>query len=123
MIIRISGLNTMALLGIYDQEKVNRQPVEIDLEIVCPFPENVETSGIDDVPDYSEIEKKVQRLVEVEHVGLIELLGYRVLQIVMEDERISQTVIRIRKPEALIVSRFVELELTAQRVGNSFTVA
>jgi len=113
MIIRIKNLETSALIGVYDHERTDRQPLFVDLEIVYDIDVQLLMHGEDVIIDYAAVEVLVKDLIEKEHVEYLETLAHVIL-IVLGDqlpEMISAT-IRLRKPKALKWSETVEVELT-----------
>jgi FolB domain-containing protein len=113
MIIRIKNLETSALIGVYEHEKTERQPLFIDLEIQYGFDLEDLQAGEGTIIDYTSVERMVKELVEGEHIDYLEVLAHAILILIGDhfDEVIEATV-WLRKPKALTYSETVEVELT-----------
>lgn len=113
MIIRIKNLETSALIGIHEHEKLQRQPLFIDLEIHYGFDLEDLLAGEGTIIDYSQVEMMVKELVESQHTDYLEVLAHAVLLMIGDhyDEALEATV-WLRKPQALQHSETVEIELT-----------
>lgn len=113
MIIRIKNLETRALIGIYDYEKTDRQPLFIDLEIQYGFDLGDLQAGEGTIVDYTNVEKMVKELVEIKHIDYLEVLAHALLIMIGDNfEDVLEATVWIRKPRALKYSETVEVELT-----------
>ncbi len=113
MIIRIKNLETSALVGIYDHEKTERQPLFIDLEIHYGFDLEDLQAGEGTIIDYTSVERMVKELVESEHTDYLEVLAHAILIMVGDHfEEVLEATVWLRKPRALKHSETVEVELT-----------
>jgi len=113
MIIRIKNLETSALIGIHDHEKVERQPLFIDLEIHYGFDLEDLESGEGRIIDYTRVEQMVKDLVEGEHTDYLEVLAHAILILIGDEfEEVIEATVWLRKPKALKYSETVEVELT-----------
>jgi len=113
MIIRIKNLETSALIGIYEHEKAERQPLFIDLELQYGFDLEDLQAGEGTIVDYTSVESMVKELVESEHVDYLEVLAHAILIMIGDHfEEILEATVWLRKPRALKHSETVEVELT-----------
>ena len=113
MIIRIKNLETNALIGIYEHEKTERQPLFIDLEIHYGFELEDLQSGEGTIIDYASVERMVKEMVESEHVDYLEVLAHAILILIGDHfEEALEATVWLRKPRALMHSETVEIELT-----------
>ncbi len=123
MTIRIVNMETQALIGVYDHEKLHRQPLFVDVELECDFPTRLNDGDLASVPDYADLEARVKERIEASHVGLVEVLGREVLLVCMEQHpAVRSAAVRIRKPKAVRWSSFAEVEMRADRAGNGQVV-
>lgn len=118
MVIRIVNLQTQALIGVYDHEKLHRQPLFVDMELHCSLPPELVDGDLASVPDYSTVEARVKERVEASHTGLVEVLARDLVHIGLGmHPSIDSVKVRIRKPSAVRWSDYVEVELQADRDG------
>lgn len=118
MIIRILNLKTEALVGIYEAEKEQRQPLYVDLEIRFDGGPAARSGDVGDAPDYAALEVEVKELVESRHTGLLETLAAAILAKAFEQSSVTQATVRLRKPRALRWSDTVELEARGSLDGD-----
>jgi len=114
-LIRIKNLLVPAIIGFNPEERLNRQDVLINLEIEVEVSEAVVTDKEDSIYNYKVITKKVIAFVSESKYNLLEKLTYEVLQLVMQDERVTRAKVEIDKPRALRFSESVSVELEAKR--------
>ncbi len=116
-IIRIKDLTLRTYIGFKPHERKHKQDVTINLEA------EVDTSGVevsDDIEsaefyDYRALSKTVIKLVEESRFDLLEALTHKVLDTVMQDQRVLRATVEIEKPHALRYSRAVSVELSARK--------
>ncbi len=103
--IEIRGLLVRAILGINDDERVNRQNVVIHLTMFTDTRKSAESDSIDDTVNYRSVAKRVIALAESTEYFLVERLAAQVAQICLEDSRVQRVIVTVEKPDAL---RFAE---------------
>ncbi|MBN2635441.1 MAG: dihydroneopterin aldolase [Prolixibacteraceae bacterium] len=115
-IIRIKNLLIRTYIGFNPEELVNKQDVIINLEIEADVPEQaMESDEPVDIFDYKTITKKVITLVQEGKFKLLEVLTKKILDLVMEDEKVKRAKVEVDKPHALRFSESVSLEMEASR--------
>ena len=67
----IKGLETQAIIGIYDWERESRQPLYFDIELSMPIFKAAETDHINDTVDYKKVCDEVIELVNESRVELL----------------------------------------------------
>jgi FolB domain-containing protein len=113
MIIRIKNLESNALIGIHEHEKIERQPLFIDLEIQYGFELEDLLAGEGTIIDYTRVEQMVKELVEADHTDYLEVLAHAILIMIGDHfEDVLEATVWLRKPRALKHSETVEVELT-----------
>ncbi|HEY3389956.1 MAG TPA: dihydroneopterin aldolase [Prolixibacteraceae bacterium] len=113
--IRIKNLLVRTIIGFNPDERVNRQDVIINLEIDVDVSKAVSTDYQEGIYDYKAITKTVIAFVSESKYNLLERLTSEVLQLVMQDERVTRAKVEIDKPHALRFSESVSVELEARR--------
>lgn len=111
----IKDLELMAVIGVYDHEKDNRQRVVANIDITVHEETDV-SDEIDKVVCYHKVVKKIQTICEQGHVNLLETLAETIAQTSLKDKRILAIRIRLEKPEALREAASVGVEI--ERLQN-----
>lgn len=107
----IKDLELMAVIGVYDHEKIKQQRVVANIDFTVEEKAEI-ADKIEHVVCYHEVVKKIQTICERGHVNLLETLAETMASTCLEDKRILAIRIRLEKPEALreAVSVGVEIE-------------
>ena len=105
--IEIRDLMLRTIIGINDEERVNRQDVLINIEMHTDLREAGRTDSIDDAVNYRTITKRIIRLVEESSFQLVEAMAHEVARICLSDARVSRAIVRVEKPGALRFARSV----------------
>ena len=96
-LILISGLQESGVHGVLPEERVSPQPFAVDIELSV----DVSTAGLsdelDDTVDYGNISLEVARVVREESYFLLERLATRIAEVCREDERVTRSVVTVRK--------------------------
>uniref|UniRef100_UPI003216DEA2 dihydroneopterin aldolase n=1 Tax=uncultured Draconibacterium sp. TaxID=1573823 RepID=UPI003216DEA2 len=115
-IIRVKNLLIRTYIGFNPDELVNKQDVIINLEIETEVPHSaLEVDEPLGILDYKTITKKIIKLVQEGRFKLLEALTKNILDIIMEDERVSWAKVEVDKPHALRFAESVSLEMEASR--------
>ncbi|HKI88728.1 MAG TPA: dihydroneopterin aldolase [Draconibacterium sp.] len=114
--IRIKNLLLRTYIGFNPEELVNKQDVIINYEIEADIPRTaLEADEPLDIFDYKTITKKVIALVQDGRFKLLEVLTQKILDLIMEDERVQWAKVEVDKPHALRFAQSVSLEMEARR--------
>ena len=106
----IKDLELMAVIGVYDHEKNNRQRVVANIDITVQ--ENPDAADeIDEVVCYHKVVKKIQSICENGHVHLLETLAETIAESCLQDKRILAIRVKLEKPEALREAASVGVEI------------
>jgi D-erythro-7,8-dihydroneopterin triphosphate epimerase len=115
-IIRVKNLLVRTYIGFNPDELTNKQDVIINLEIETEIPGNaLEQDTPQDIYNYKDITKKVIALVQEGRFKLLEVLTHKILQLIMEDERVNRAKVEVDKPHALRFAKSVSTEMKAER--------
>jgi FolB domain-containing protein len=99
--IDIKGLRTQAIIGVYEEEKNNKQELLIDVNIIFDGANAMLSDDLKDTVDYFEISKEIKDKVENSSFELLEKLLDFVLKIIMKNDLVKEAQVTIHKPEAL----------------------
>lgn len=109
--IRIKDLSLRCIIGINDDERINKQDVVINIVMFCELSKAGKTDDIDDTVDYKSIKKKIILLVENSSFFLIEKLAEAVAEICLGNKLIEKVIVEIDKPGALRFAKSVSVEI------------
>ena len=111
----ISQLACSALIGVHAYERVQKQPLSIDLELITAVDFGKQNDQIETVVDYSTICQNVLAWVEASSFELLESLTHYLLKQLLQDQRIQSVKLRASKPEAIAQAQSVAIELVASQ--------
>ncbi len=115
-VIRVKDLLIRTYIGFNPEELVNKQDVLINLEMETDIPEAaLEADEPDGIFDYKTVTKKVIALVQDGRFKLLEVLTKKILDLIMEDERVVRARVEVDKPHALRFAESVSLQMEARR--------
>ncbi len=112
--IRVKNLLIRTYIGFNPDELTNKQDVIINLEIEAEIPEEALQA---DEPDgiYNTITKRIIAFVQDGHFKLLEVLTKNLLDMIMEDKRVTRAKVEVDKPHALRFAESVSFEMEATR--------
>ncbi len=114
--IRVKDLLIRTYIGFNPDELVNKQDVVINLEIETDIPNSaLESDEPEDIFNYKVITKKIITLVQEGRFKLLEVLTKRILDTIMEDEKVKWARVEVDKPHALRFAESVSMEMEARR--------
>ncbi len=114
--IRVKNLLLRTYIGFNPEEILNKQDVVINYEIEADIPRTaLEEDEPLDIFDYKTITKKVIALVQDGRFKLLEVLTQKILDLIMEDEKVKWAKVEVDKPHALRFAQSVSLEMEARR--------
>lgn len=116
--IHIRDLELRCIVGIFPEERCEKQDVRINLTLACDCAPAAASDRIEDAVDYKGIKKRVRTMVEASDFGLIETLADRIAAICLEHPRVAQATVCVDKPGALRFARSVAVEITRARDGT-----
>lgn len=104
-IIFVRGLQIEAIIGIYDFERIRRQPLIFDIEMAANCRAAAATDHIDQALDYKAVTDRVRDFVGGSEFQLIETLAERVADILLNEFRVPWLRLSLTKPAAIPVAR------------------
>ncbi|HEX9935260.1 MAG TPA: FolB domain-containing protein [bacterium] len=115
MIIRIKNLHLRTLVGINEWERKDFQEVLLNIEMELDGASVARTDTIGDTVDYKKVTKRVITAVEKAQFGLIDSLAHHVLDLVMQEQKISRAKVEVDKPHALRFADSVSVVCSADK--------
>jgi len=113
--IHIRDLLLRCVLGVYDEERREKQDVNINITLWADLRKACQSDCIDDTVDYKAIKKRVIAMVEESSCFLVERLAERIAEICLENPRVARVNVAVEKPGALRFARTVAVEIVRQR--------
>lgn len=111
----VRDLEVMALIGIYDHEKINPQRIIVNIDLSVHETEGPVTDEISHVVSYEIIAHKVETIVAAGHVNLVETLAEKFAEACLRDKRVAAARVRIEKPDIIKNARSVGVEIERSR--------
>ena len=97
--ILIENLTCNASVGVYENEKLNKQKIIINLEIVLVNNIKTHTDNINDIADYGKFRRIVLDIVNSKHFNLIETLADNLIKKIETFEKVKDVKLKITKPD------------------------
>jgi len=116
--IYIRDLASRCIIGIYDEERREKQDIIINITLYADLRRACESDDVKDTVDYKVLKKKVIALVEQSSCRLIEHLAEQIAQICLADARVMRATVCVDKPAALRFARSVAVEINRDRRGR-----
>jgi dihydroneopterin aldolase len=112
----IEGLSVAGKHGVMDHERSIEQEFLVDIEAQFDTRASARSDKLPDTLDYGRMRDIAREVIEGEHSYLIERLAERMAQRILEDGRIAQVSVAIRKP-AVFPSGVPGIRITRSRDG------
>ncbi len=111
----IRDLALRCIIGIYPEERREKQDVIINVEMHVDLRTAGQSDDLNDTVDYKAIKKAILKLVEGSSFQLIEALAEHIARIALADEKVQEVVVSIDKPGALRFAKSSAVEITRGR--------
>ncbi|MBY6064656.1 dihydroneopterin aldolase [Pseudidiomarina sediminum] len=111
----VTGLRTDALIGVYEWEHEQRQPLLFDLEMDWDQRAAAASDAIADALDYDALSQAVKQLVEARPRQLIETVAEEVAQLILTEFSVTRVCVRVEKPQALTIATTVGVQIERSR--------
>ena len=95
----INNLNLIASIGVYEQEKKNKQKIIVNLEILLTNNTEPLSDNLEETQDYSQFRKCVTDIVQSEHFDLLEILTKKIYAVISKKEFVLGVKVNISKPD------------------------
>lgn len=113
--IYIRDLMVRCIVGINDEERVNKQDVVVNIILQADLHTPGTTDRIEDTIDYKAVKKRILALVESSSFFLIERLAQAIADACLEEAGVESVRVAIDKPGALRFARSVAVEIARNR--------
>ena len=95
----INNLNLFASIGVYEQEKKNKQKIIVNLEILLTNDTEPQSDNLQQTQDYSQFRKSVTDVVESKHFDLLEILTKKIHTTISKKKFVLGVKVNISKPD------------------------
>ena len=110
--IRVKNLLIRTYIGFNPEELINKQDVIINFEIETDTPElAIKFDQPNDILNYKTITKKIIHLVQEGKFKLLEVLTKKILDSIMESDKVKWARVEVDKPHALRFAESVSIEM------------
>lgn len=107
----VRDLEIVASVGLMEYEKRYEQRILVSVDLAVRDDYDGVSDRLADVLDYGKLVDDIARLVQSEHLNLIETLAERIAVQCLGDSRVERVRVRIEKPEVLPSCRSVGIEI------------
>lgn len=112
----IEGLKTQAIIGIYDWERENRQPLIFDIDMDLPITQAAKSDDINDTVNYKQVSDELIELVKNSRHELLESLCEEICQHILTKHLAVKIIhLKVSKPKAVTETDTVGLKITRIR--------
>ena len=111
----VRDLDLMAVIGIYDQEKVKPQRIVVNIDLSVSEGPNPGADDIGHVVSYEIVVKKVEAIIAEGHINLVETLCEKIAAACLKDKRVMAARVRVEKPDVIENARSVGVEIERVR--------
>ncbi|MDZ8120092.1 dihydroneopterin aldolase [Pontiella agarivorans] len=108
----IRDLALRCIIGIYPEERREKQDVLINVEMHADLRAAGRSDDLNDTVDYKGIKKDILKLVEGSSFQLIEAMAERIAEIALANKKVERVIVTIDKPGALRFARASAVEVT-----------
>ena len=113
--ILIEGLAVRCIIGVGEEERREKQDVLIDIALGHDARPAGRSDRLEDAVDYRAIKRRVVALAESSQYHLVEALAERIAAICLEDPRVLEAQVTVRKPSAFRTARSAGVRITRAR--------
>jgi 7,8-dihydroneopterin aldolase/epimerase/oxygenase len=107
----VRDLEVMALLGIYEHEKLQPQKIIVNIDLSVKESESQIDDEISHVVSYEIVVKKVEAIIADGHINLVETLCEKIASACLRDKRVAAVRVRVEKPDIIPNAKSVGVEI------------
>ena len=113
--VRINDLKISTVIGVHGYERETKQTISIDIEIEYDADKAIRTDDLSDTLDYEKICDSIATKMQSCRFCLIESVAGYVLDIIMKDQQIQKSIVKVTKTNAVTDAKSVEVEVSRSR--------
>ena len=112
--IYIRDLHARCIVGIYPEERRDKQDIHVDLTLYANLREACKSDRIEDTVDYKAIKKQILATIDGSEFFLIERLAEEIAGVCLAAPRVERVKVTVDKPGALRFARSVAVEIVRE---------
>jgi len=113
--ITLRGMRFLGRHGVTLEERMEPQPIEVDVEMALDLQRPAQTDELGDTVDYAAVFGQVAEIVEGQSFRLLEALAGGIAAAVLAEQPVQEVEGRVRKPKAPLPGAFETVEVTLRR--------
>ena len=113
--ITLVGMRFMGRHGVSDEERAERQPIEVDLGLRLDLSRPATSDQLADTINYSTLFDLTRGVVEERSFHLLEALAGAIADAVLAAHPVDDVEVRVRKPKAPLPGAFETVEVRIRR--------
>jgi 7,8-dihydroneopterin aldolase/epimerase/oxygenase len=117
--ITVRGVRARGRHGVYLEERALGQIFVVDVSVQLDTRPAAAADDLEATVDYASLAETIVSVVEGEPVALIETLAQRIADLVLADDRVTETEVTVHKPDAPVAVPFEDITVTILRGRTS----
>lgn len=113
-IIKIQNIRAEALIGIYPQEREEKQPIIVDIEFATDAEKIANSDNIEAAVNYRSVSEHITQHIESSEYQLIETLAHQLATNVQTTFQIPWLRLTVQKPQAMSAEN-QDISITLER--------
>ncbi len=97
--ILINNLIIQASVGVYENEKKNKQKIIVNVELLLSNDSEPKNDNLESTQDYSEFRKSLIEIIQSQHFQLLEVLVEKIHSTLMKNSYVLGARVNISKPD------------------------
>lgn len=114
-VIRLHNMTFYGFHGISPAERETGRRFEVDVELYLDLDKPAKTDKLKDTVNYKEVYDTVQQLVMENKFSLLETIGVRLAENILEKFGVEEVVVRVRKKIPPIPGNLDDIEVEVRR--------
>lgn len=110
----IQGLQLHSLIGVYDWERLNKQPLLVDVVLDLDLRKAAKSDDVKDTIDYAELAAVLEKVAEKSEFQLLEALANQMIGELLSRYPAKKVTLGITKPKILANAQSVAVELSRE---------
>ena len=111
----IKDLLLRGIIGINEDERVNKQDILINLTLFSDIRKAADSDNISDAVNYRTITKRIIKHIEESSDFLVEKLVSDIAEMILMEFNVEKAIVRVEKPGALRFAQSVGIEIKRTR--------
>ena len=111
----LRDLTVYAIVGVNPDERVERQPVTVNVELGCDLAAPCASDRLEDTVNYKILQDRIVHEAETSRFLLIERLAQRIAEICLDEPKVATVTVTVDKPRALRFTRSAAVRIVRTR--------